>query len=578
MKTKIVLWGKTEKDEKVLVAVELVEAENLVRTYVVPENEATEVFYNRMLNEWRFDTEIEFPDGTHHFDKQLTLTEDILPEGLKVDRQDLIIRAKTEWHFVVLSKKLYDLYDAELEDFKEKIDKLSEFDNGVWEELKGFWSKVQTQIHDKNLFRKHIDNLRKKTDDAFRNMKDLKKQAEKELREESKKHYAKFSDIMDNMEEKIEGGLGLQPLFEELKDIQEKFKKTNFSREHRRQLWERIDKSFKTIKNKRYGSSSEDRSPLARLQRRYDGLLGAIEKMERSIARDKREINQQDKHASSSLGQLELEIRKVKMSMVEERIQSKEEKLKDMMKTKTMLEGRLESEKNKEEKRKQFEEAKKEAQQKIQQEIQEQSEKIDVDEDELKKAAEKIKEEKKEDKKGFFDKVSDKIKDAVEEMEEIAEDIVDTSKAAAKVIGDKIEDKMGDIEEKAEELKDKVEDKLDKAGKKLEKDEDSLEEKEEEKKGFFEKVGDKIKDAVEDMEEKAEVLKDKVEEKLEKAGEKLEQVEDSLEEKGEKLKDKIDDKTGGLASKIEQKADELEEKVEETARKIKSKISGEEEE
>jgi chromosome segregation ATPase len=524
MKTKIVLWGTTEKDEKVLVAIELVEAENLVRTYVIPENEATEVFYNRMLNEWRFDTEIEFPEGTQSFDKQLTLTEDILPDGLKVDRQDLIIRAKTEWHFVVLSKKLYDLYDAELEDFKEKIDKLSEFDNGLWEELKGFWSKVQTQIHDKNLFRKHVDNLRKKTDDAFRDMKDLKKQAEKELREESKKHYSKFSEIMDKMEEKIEGGLGLQPLFEELKDVQDKFKKTNFSREHRRQLWERIDKSFKNIKKKRYGSSSEDRSPIARLQRRYDGLLGAIEKMERSISRDKREMNQQGDHANSSLGQLELEIRKVKMSMVEERIQSKEEKLKDMMKTKSMLEGRLESEKVKEEKRKQFEEAKKEAQEKIQQEIQEQSEKIDVDESELKKAAEKIKEEKAEEKKGFFEKVGDKIKDAVEEMEEIAEDIVDSTKATAKVLGDKLEDKM------------------------------------------------------EDMEEKAEELKEKLEEKLEKAGEKLEKVEDSLEEKGEKLKDKIDEKTGGLATKIEQKADELEDKLEETARNIKSRITGKEEE
>jgi len=390
MKTKIVLWGETEKNEKVLVAIELVESENLVRTHIVNETEATEVFYNRMLNEWRFETEIEFPEGTQTHEKKLTLSEDIIPEGLKVDRPDLIIRAKTEWHFVVLSKKLYDLYDTELEDFREKIEKLSEFDNAIWEELKGFWSKVQGQIQEKNLFRNHVDSLRKKTDDAFRQLKDLKKQAEKELREESKKHYATFAEVLEKVEEKIQSGLGLQPLFEELKEIQEKFKKTNFSRDHRRQLWDRIDRSFKAIKEQRYGSASENRSPLSRLKRRYDGLIVAIEKMERSIARDKRDLTHQDKQTDSSLGQLEMEIRKVKMSMVEERITSKQEKLQDMMKTKTMLEDRMKSEQDKENKRKQFEEAKKLAEEKIAKEIIDRNEVMEQNKDELEKAAEKI--------------------------------------------------------------------------------------------------------------------------------------------------------------------------------------------
>jgi hypothetical protein len=538
MKTKIVLWGENENAEKVLVAIELLEAENLVKTYVISEKDATEVFYNRMLNEWRFDTEIEFPEGTQTHEKQLTVSEDILPDGLKVDRPDLIIRAKTEWHFVVLSKKLYDLYSVELEDFKEKIDKLTEFDNGLWEELKGFWSKVQTQIHEKNLFRNHIDSLRKQTDEAFREMKDLKKKAEKELREESKKHFSNFSDILEKVEEKIESGLGLQPLFEELKDIQDKFKKTNFSRDHRRQLWERIDRSFKNIKDKRYGGGAEDRSPLARLKRRYEGLMVAIEKMERSIARDKRELDQQNHQEGSGLGQLEMEIRKVKMSMVEERVQSKENKLEDMMKTKAMLESRLTSEQEKEEKRKQFEEAKKEAEQKIAQEIHDRSEELEKSDEDLKKAAEMIKEEKSTSKesddkegaqkgtkeKGFFEKLGDKLEDAVEEAKEIAEDVVDSTKATAKVLGDKIDKKLDELEDKAE------------------------------------------------------VIKDKVEKEMEKAGEKLEKIEDKLEEKGESLKKKFDEKTGGLGSKIAEEADKLEEKIEKTAKKIRSKVTGEEEE
>jgi hypothetical protein len=532
MRTKIVLWGITEKEEKVLVAIELVEAENIVKTYLIEEKDATEIFYNRMLNEWRYESEIEFPENTKIHENPLTLSEEILPAGIKVDRPDLIIRAKTEWHFVVLSKKLYDLYNSELEDFTEKINDLSEFDHKMWEELKGFWAKVQTQIREKNLFRNHIDSLRKQTDSAFRQLKDLKKQAEKDLREDSKKHYSSFQEIIEKVEEKIEGGLGLQPIFEELKEIQEKFKKTNFSRDHRKQLWDRLDKAFKTIKEKRYGNSNEEKSPFARLQRRYDGLIVAIEKMDRSISRDKRDLNQQDRKAASSFGQLELEIRKVKMSMVEERVQSKEEKMKDMLKTKTMLESRLKSEMEKEEKRKAFEDAKKEAEDKIAMGIQERTEEMGDKEDELMKAAEKISEIKEEekkakaDKKGLLERLADKVEDVMEdvmeEAKELAEDAIDTVKAVAEVVEDKVEEKFEGTDEKMDDLKEK-------------------------------------------LEEKAKIAKEKISDVVDKLGDKMEELEDKIEEK-------IKSEPSGIGAKITEVADSIEEKMDDAVDKIKDKV------
>jgi len=510
MKTKIVLWGTTEKEEKILVAIELVESENLVKTFLVDEADATEIFYNRMLNEWRFGTEIEFPENTKTFSKELTASDDILPEGIKVDRPDLVIRAKTEWHFVVLSKKLYDLYKGELEDLKEKIGELSEFDNSLWEEMKGFWSKVQVQIREKNLFRNHVENLRQQTDEAFHLLKEFKKKADKEIREESKKHFDEFSEILEKVEEKIENGLGLQPLFEQLKVIQTNFKNTGFSREHRRQLWDRIDKSFKNIKEKRFGNSPSDRTPLARLTRRYEGLLNAIEKMQRSIARDKKDLQIQDNRASSSFGQLELEIRKVKMSMVEERVLSKEEKLNDMLKTKEMLESRIKSEQEKEAKRVQYEEAKKEAKDKIALEMKESSAAMEDQEDDLKIAAEKIataanakkesKEDKKEDKKGILDKISDKIEEIVEEAEEIVEDVVDTVKAVAHVVEEKVEEKLEGLDDKVDKVEDDLDGKKEKLGDKIEEVVDTIEDK-------IEEVAEKIEDQIEEVVDK---VKDKV--------------------------------------------------------------------
>lgn len=392
MKTKLILWGKTEADEKVLVAIELVENENVVKTYVFSEESATEEFYNLLLNEWRFDKEVEFPTDFKTYSKPLTASEDILPEGILVEKPDLINRAKTEWHFVVLSKKLYDLYNGELDDLKDQISDLSEFSSEHWEELKQFWGKVQSHIREKNLFRNHIESLKNKTDELFNDLKKFRRESDAKFREKSEEYYKQFNEVLDQVDEKIEKGLGLQPIFEELKNIQKEFKDIRFDRDHRRKLWNRIDKYFKIVKEKRFGTSTQDKSPVHRTERRLNGLLGAIDKMTASIDRDKRDLNTQNSMIGGSDGQLEVQLRQARLSMIEERIASKSEKLKDMLETKDMLEKRIENEKRKEEERKKYEQAKKDAKDKIKEKVKESSELLKENEDALKKASEKIKE------------------------------------------------------------------------------------------------------------------------------------------------------------------------------------------
>ena len=76
------------------------------------------------------------------------MSESLLPDDIKVERTDLISRAQAEWHFVVLSAKLYEMYKTELDELKDKIDKLSDYDDKLWAEAKSFWSKVQDQVKD----------------------------------------------------------------------------------------------------------------------------------------------------------------------------------------------------------------------------------------------------------------------------------------------------------------------------------------------------------------------------------------------------------------------------------------------
>ncbi len=361
MKTKMVIWGSDNKDEKILVALELLNDENKVNIYTFPATVVTEVFYNQMMNLWRNGGPVSFPENHSLIERELSVSENLLPDEIKVERTDLINRAKTEWHFVVLSNKLREAYDNEILQFKDKIEQLSGFDEGVWEELKGFWSKVQLQVRDKNLFREHADELRSNTNELFGKLKELRKSLNDEFSKTSKEQANFFMDALRNIEQKVNDGLGLHPIFNELKDLQTQFNSTDFTRSDRSNVWKKLDAAFKLVKEKKFGSAGKDSSSSERVRRRHSGLMSAIKKMENSINRDKKDIEFQNKRINTTEGQLEMQIRQAKLAMIQERIKSKEDKLAEMLRTKEQVEKKLEKEEKKESENKKKQEAAKPA-------------------------------------------------------------------------------------------------------------------------------------------------------------------------------------------------------------------------
>lgn len=449
MKPRLVLWGNDAQNERVLIALELRPEDNKVNVYTFPENVVTEEFHQKMMDEWRDGKSLDFPEGYATTERELTVTESLIPEDLKVERGDVVQRAQTEWHFMVLSTKLNESYNAELNTLKDRVEKLESYDNSLWDELKNFWDKVQAQVRDRNLLRSHSDTLRDSINHLFDQMKKLRSQLDEEFDKVSKDNYDKFLNAITAVEKKITDGLRLAPIFDELKEMQRSFRDSKLSREHRSKVWEKLDAAFKAVKEKRFGpETGDDKSPLDRLQRRYDGLLAAIDKMQRSIQRDQDDLEFQNRKIERTDGQLEAQIRQAKIKMIEERIRSKDEKLNEMVGTRTELEQRIEQQRRRQTERDRVEEAKKAAQEKIALEMKAREESVDTEK--VAKAVEAIKGEHPESEKeqSLFDKISEKLED-------IVEDSVDTVRAVAEVVEEKLEDVMDKVEDKMEEYFDK---------------------------------------------------------------------------------------------------------------------------
>ncbi len=409
MRKRIVLWGTNEKDEKLLLALELNEKDNTVDLHTFTEAVATEEFFTKMMNEWRTKDDFVLPDEKQSIVRPLSMTDNLLPDNIKTENTNIINQAKAEWQFTVLSSKLYEYYSSELSTIKEKVDKLTNYDSNLWTEIREFWEKVQEQMKEENLFKGHGYKLKKSINEVFDSLKAVRKVMDDEFKKASAIVKKEFMSSLDIIEEKIDKGLGLQPLFNELKKMQSDFNNSKLSRSDRNKVWKRLDKAFKTVKEKKYGNKpSSGNSEMDRLNNRYNGLINAIDRMNQSLNRDKRDKEFQDKRISTTDGQLELQIRQAKTQMIEQRIISKQERLDDMLKTKIQLEEKIAKVKLKvikQEEQKAIEEKKQKLKQKVEKELIETKESLNVNEAKLEKAAAEIKESKTKKKKPQQDKL-----------------------------------------------------------------------------------------------------------------------------------------------------------------------------
>lgn len=350
MRNRIAVWGRDAQEKRVLITIELQVSDNIVRIQTYPEKVVSDDVFKAFMDQWRKNQEVELPEPDRVIARELSVSEGLLPDDLKAEQTDMILRAQTEWHFHVLSDKLAQSYKSELAEIEDRIERANEYSSELWNQAKNFWQKVQSQLQDKTLLREQGNDIRKRVDKSFEQLKAMRDELNAKYKEESVKHVAKFGELLEDAEKRINEGTHLNKVFNDLRDIQKKFHNVKFTREDRDAIYSRIDAAFKAVKEKRgQGGGGKDRNS-GRTQSRLDGLLKAMDRMRGGIGRDENDLKFERRRIEKTDGQLEKQIREAKVVMIESRIASKQLKLDDMIKTKAMLEKKIEQEKAKAEK------------------------------------------------------------------------------------------------------------------------------------------------------------------------------------------------------------------------------------
>jgi hypothetical protein len=345
MRNRIAVWGRDAQENRVLITIELQVADNIVRIQTYPEKIVTDEVYQAFMDKWRKGQEAELPEPDRVIARELSVSEGLLPEDLKAEQTDMILRAQTEWHFHVLSEKLAQTYKAELAELEDRIERAGEYSSDLWNQAKSFWQKVQGQLQDKTLLREQGNELRKQVDKTFATLKEMREALNAKYKEESKEQVAKFGELLEDAEKRIGEGTHLNKVFNDLRDIQRKFHGVKFTKEDRDAIYGRIDAAFKAVKEKRGQKGGAANNALSRTASRMEGLLKAIDRMKSSIGRDEKDLQFEHRRIERTNGQLEKQIREAKVVMIESRIASKRVKLEDMEKTKVMLEKKIDQQK-----------------------------------------------------------------------------------------------------------------------------------------------------------------------------------------------------------------------------------------
>ena len=327
-KNRFATSGLNQKDEAIFVALELnVNSMNIeVKHFTTSGMKDEEI--DLILKKFVSGEEVEFPANTIIENRSFT-EESLLPDSIKIEGKSGAIRQlQNEWSYLLLNAKLFEQFNAQLEDIKIKAAELKYFSSDIFDEAKEFWEKVLDYRKEREISQEKLAYFKEEINCVFDHLKKLKESLLREKDASSEKIRQEFSELLTSIDGRLEEqGVHFKSILEELKAMQSKLRGEDIKRDIKNILFDDIQSRYDLIKLRRnevMGGVNNSR---------IDGLNLAIARMQKTLDMDKKDLDYNTKKLDHVNNKLELQLREAKIKVLKDRIASKEEKLADIQKT-----------------------------------------------------------------------------------------------------------------------------------------------------------------------------------------------------------------------------------------------------
>jgi chromosome segregation ATPase len=317
-----------QKDEPILVALELnVHSMNIeVRYFLTSTMKEDEI--EDFIKKFSSGEELSFPETTTADNRSFT-EESLLPDNIKIEGKSGTIRQlQNEWSYLLLNAKLFEQFNAQLEDIKIKAAELKGFSSELFDEAKEFWEKVLEYKKEREISQEKLAYFKEEINGVFDHLKKLKESLLKEKDATSEKIRTEFSEVLTSIDARLEEqGVRFNTIIDELKVLQTRLRGEDIKRDIKNILFDDIQARYDRIKVRReevLGGVNNSR---------IDGLTQALERMQKSLSMDVKDLDFNTKKLDYVNNKLELQLREAKIKVLKDRIASKEEKIADIQKT-----------------------------------------------------------------------------------------------------------------------------------------------------------------------------------------------------------------------------------------------------
>ena len=254
--------------------------------------------------------------------------QNLLTEEIKVLNVGKVRDIEIEWADNLMQTRMAQGFDGDLALLKEKLAVLDDYSQELFDECAAFWERVIAFKKENSSFSNaKVDAYKSDLDILFEALKALRKDFKKELQakaSEAKKDLLLKLEILD---EKLESKPNFKFTVERLKDIRTELNTSGL----RQKDYADIDTQINALFEKMSGAKSKVNHE--KIDKRISDLEGIVEKMQKSIDWEIRNIAKEEKNKEFASQAFQVKLLDAKIDMMMKSKAEKEEKLADVKKT-----------------------------------------------------------------------------------------------------------------------------------------------------------------------------------------------------------------------------------------------------